>query len=500
MVGEIKVQYTGTVMLEVDGEMGKERLRLENVLLIESTEFNIFSLKKCRDEDFWYTFKEVKGKVVLKREVTKGVVQQLALMTKVHGLMTLDCHIAPSSYSTPSNVHAISICARTGTAGGGAVAAVRGAATGRAGADAPTRVLVAAGGGGNAAGGAAQTALGAGAGAVGGGAVAAQKGAITPRGWAVAPRRGAVVPRGRNVKPAKGLAAAEGGTIAAVSESVAAGGGANATGGAATTGRGDAGAAAGGAVATGGGAEAGGEGYAAPRGGARAAGGGPDAAVGGAVAHTQAAVTAVVKTIAAGEAAEIPGGGAGAARAGAGEGVKEAEIISKNATANGRWQVKSVADAPVGRGEQDKGAEPRAGGSDGKLGGVLRNSALEKGESPSVVETGAVAAGGDTVSARKGLIKPTGGAVIAGKHARAQKGEADLGSGDAATKEEICQSMVPRTQSSASPSEINKEHRGLPFTCLADLLMVNNLGSSAAGLETDKQALQSNEKEMICFK
>ena len=102
VVGEIKVQYSGTVMLEVDGEKGKELLRLDNVLLIECMSFNIFSLQKCRDAEFWYVFKEVPGKVVLKREVTNGVVQQLALMTEIHGRMTLDCRILPSSYPPPS--------------------------------------------------------------------------------------------------------------------------------------------------------------------------------------------------------------------------------------------------------------------------------------------------------------------------------------------------------------------------------------------------------------
>ena len=45
--GKIQVTYWGTVMVEVDSAIGKQPLRLTNVLLIESMEFNILPYKKC---------------------------------------------------------------------------------------------------------------------------------------------------------------------------------------------------------------------------------------------------------------------------------------------------------------------------------------------------------------------------------------------------------------------------------------------------------------------
>ena len=44
--GSIDVTHSGTVMLEVDSATWKQKLRLDNILLIESMSFNIVSLQK----------------------------------------------------------------------------------------------------------------------------------------------------------------------------------------------------------------------------------------------------------------------------------------------------------------------------------------------------------------------------------------------------------------------------------------------------------------------
>lgn len=53
-------------------------------------QFNIFSLHKARENDFYYGFEKVPGIIVLKRDVDNGKVHQLALMTETKGRWTLD--------------------------------------------------------------------------------------------------------------------------------------------------------------------------------------------------------------------------------------------------------------------------------------------------------------------------------------------------------------------------------------------------------------------------
>ena len=58
--GKVAVTHWGTVMLEVDSAWGKRPLRLTNVLLIDTKEFNILSLQKTRAADFIPVYDEVK--------------------------------------------------------------------------------------------------------------------------------------------------------------------------------------------------------------------------------------------------------------------------------------------------------------------------------------------------------------------------------------------------------------------------------------------------------
>ena len=66
------VTHWGTVMLEVDSAWRKRPLRLTNVLLIESMDFNILSLQNIRAAIFIPVYDEVEGKVVIKKKLFTG--------------------------------------------------------------------------------------------------------------------------------------------------------------------------------------------------------------------------------------------------------------------------------------------------------------------------------------------------------------------------------------------------------------------------------------------
>ena len=64
------------------------------MLLIETMQFNIISLQKKRAPDMFYVFKEIPGKVVLKKELPNDSMVQIGLFTKTpSGRRTLDCKI-----------------------------------------------------------------------------------------------------------------------------------------------------------------------------------------------------------------------------------------------------------------------------------------------------------------------------------------------------------------------------------------------------------------------
>ena len=89
--GKIGVTHSGTVILEVDSQHGKTALRLTNVLFIESMQFNILSLQQLRAADFIPVFNEVANKVVVKKILQHGGVEQVALLSRSKaGRLTLD--------------------------------------------------------------------------------------------------------------------------------------------------------------------------------------------------------------------------------------------------------------------------------------------------------------------------------------------------------------------------------------------------------------------------
>ena len=69
-------------MLEVDSASGKQPLWLTKVLLIESMDFNILSLQKLCAANFIPVYDEVEGKVVIKKKLFTGGLEQVALLSE----------------------------------------------------------------------------------------------------------------------------------------------------------------------------------------------------------------------------------------------------------------------------------------------------------------------------------------------------------------------------------------------------------------------------------
>ena len=93
--------------MEVDSALGKQPLRLTNVLLIESIDFNILSLQRLRAAGFIPVYAEVEGKVVIKKRLPTGALEQVALLSEsIEGRLTLDCKILSPHSPLPSIRHA----------------------------------------------------------------------------------------------------------------------------------------------------------------------------------------------------------------------------------------------------------------------------------------------------------------------------------------------------------------------------------------------------------
>lgn len=90
--GDISVvTHTGTVEIEVDGDNGKQFMTLTNVILVEGSKFNIFSLQQTRMRDFFYGFdNKDNGKIQLLMTMTTRSTRQLAMFSETRGRWTLD--------------------------------------------------------------------------------------------------------------------------------------------------------------------------------------------------------------------------------------------------------------------------------------------------------------------------------------------------------------------------------------------------------------------------
>ena len=101
--GTIAVTRSGKLVLEVDSKHGKTALRFTNVLFIESMQFKILSLQQLLAVDFILVFNEVADKVVIKKLLPHGGVEQVALLSRSKvGRLTMDCRIFSSPPTLPS--------------------------------------------------------------------------------------------------------------------------------------------------------------------------------------------------------------------------------------------------------------------------------------------------------------------------------------------------------------------------------------------------------------
>ena len=99
--GTVAVTHWGTIILEVDSSSGKKPLRLTNCLFIDSMRFNILSLQKLREAGFIPVYSEIQDKVIIKKRLQNGDLEQVALMSESSkGRLTLDCKILSTQLST----------------------------------------------------------------------------------------------------------------------------------------------------------------------------------------------------------------------------------------------------------------------------------------------------------------------------------------------------------------------------------------------------------------
>ena len=91
----------------VDSAIRKRELTLSNVLLIESMQFNIFSLQRVLATGYIYTFNLIPGKAVVQKTLPTGAMEQVALFSQSkQGRLTLDCTMSTSLPTLPSTGHA----------------------------------------------------------------------------------------------------------------------------------------------------------------------------------------------------------------------------------------------------------------------------------------------------------------------------------------------------------------------------------------------------------
>ena len=103
VLGTVEVTHWGTMVLEVDGENGKQKLTLKEVLLIPGMDFNIVSLQKFRAAHFVPVYEKVDGKVVInKKDPTGGYTQVALLSESKQGRLTLDCKLISRTPTLPS--------------------------------------------------------------------------------------------------------------------------------------------------------------------------------------------------------------------------------------------------------------------------------------------------------------------------------------------------------------------------------------------------------------
>ena len=83
--GDVLVTHSGSVILITESAHGPIPLRLNNVLYIPTMSFSILSLQKLVDANYVPVFGEIPQKVVVKKVLQSGQLEQIALMTVLRG-------------------------------------------------------------------------------------------------------------------------------------------------------------------------------------------------------------------------------------------------------------------------------------------------------------------------------------------------------------------------------------------------------------------------------
>ena len=93
------MSQSGSVLLEVDGQNGKEFIHLQGVLYLPGLNVNLLSLQKLTKKNVFPFYQEVDGKAVLRRQIDGVKREQIALMTvDGNGRATLDCKVMKGEY------------------------------------------------------------------------------------------------------------------------------------------------------------------------------------------------------------------------------------------------------------------------------------------------------------------------------------------------------------------------------------------------------------------
>ena len=93
------VTQSGSVLIEVDGEKGKEFMHLHEILYLRGLSVNLLSMHRLAVKNVFPFYQEIKGKVVLQRQENENKKEQVALMTiDQNGRSTLDCKVMKPKY------------------------------------------------------------------------------------------------------------------------------------------------------------------------------------------------------------------------------------------------------------------------------------------------------------------------------------------------------------------------------------------------------------------
>ena len=98
--GFVEVHEWGTVLLEVDGELGKHVMQLRGTLIVPNISVNMFSLQRVIVGGYLPDYGEVEGKCVIKKRTPSGGLQQVATMIVVKDRSTLDCKLVEHDSSS----------------------------------------------------------------------------------------------------------------------------------------------------------------------------------------------------------------------------------------------------------------------------------------------------------------------------------------------------------------------------------------------------------------